>query len=736
MSNYSAMSDADLMAAYKSSKDPFGSALEKEGVTGKLADVARSIYMQESSGGTNTTTSNRGARGGMQIIPGTFKSVADADWDINNPEQNMRAGIRYLKKLDIQSGGDPALTAAGYYGGPGGLEKARRGIAVYDPVNKKAAPNTLEYGQQVVARMPQRPVVDTLNKVAGAVMGSANAATPMQANAGKLQAPATAPASPFDGMSDADLTAMYQQSKTQPAKPAAPINTNPTEGNSFWQNAAAGAGKFVADTGTGIAKLSSDIVDNSPLPMLKMFDAGVKKLTGNGAQQVSQKLNTDIQETRRLDAPLMNTGGGMVGYFAGGAATAPLMPATSTIKGAAAMGGAIGVTQPAINAQERATNLLMGAGAGGAGQGVVNSLARIIRPNTSPQVTALMKEGITPTPGQILGGAFKRVEDGLTSVPIIGDSIKAGQRRAAADMNTAAMNRALKPIGETLPKGLQGRDAVEHVGSALSARYERLLPKLATQSDDVFTGEINSLKSLVSNGNMGEAEARQFGKILENQVIGKFQGQNSISGQTVKSMDGELGRISSKYMSDPSADKRQLGEAIVELQSSLRGLIQRTNPDYAKELKEINSGYANFKRIQRAAAGLGAEDGIFSPAQLQNAVKALDRSKDKGRFAKGDALMQDLSESGKNVLGSSVPDSGTPYRMAATLGASGGAGAFMGLPAAAGMLAAPLAYSRPGQNALASILTQRPNGAADLAKLLRLSGASVAGGSGAVAVQK
>ncbi len=134
------------------SRSLFENALAAEGVTGPLAELAFGIYSQESGGGKNTKTSNRGAVGGMQVIPSTFREVADKDWDISNPEHNARAGIRYLKKLNQQAGGNPALTAAGYYGGPGGMEKARRGIGVSDPVNPHA-PNTLEYGQQVLAKM-------------------------------------------------------------------------------------------------------------------------------------------------------------------------------------------------------------------------------------------------------------------------------------------------------------------------------------------------------------------------------------------------------------------------------------------------------------------------------------------------------------------------------------------------------------------------------------------------------
>ena len=140
----------------------FDIALQKEGITGQLADIARSIYAQESSSGKNTKTSNANAIGGMQIIPKTFNSVADKNWNIYDPEHNARAGIRYLKQLHDVAGGDPELTAVGYYGGEGAINKAKQGIAVSDPRNPNA-PNTLQYAQQVVNRIPES--VDPINEL-------------------------------------------------------------------------------------------------------------------------------------------------------------------------------------------------------------------------------------------------------------------------------------------------------------------------------------------------------------------------------------------------------------------------------------------------------------------------------------------------------------------------------------------------------------------------------------------
>ncbi|MBH2008278.1 MAG: lytic transglycosylase domain-containing protein, partial [Xanthomonadaceae bacterium] len=169
--------ERDWSAAAPAKAWSFDDALRAEGVSGPVADIARSIYQQESSSGKNTKTSNAGARGGMQVLPGTFREVADKGWNIDDPDHNARAGIRYLKQMHERAGGDPALAAAGYYGGPGGLDKARRGVAVSDPRNPNA-PTTLQYGQQVAARLPAQrsPIMQGIEAMTNAIVPSAQAA--------------------------------------------------------------------------------------------------------------------------------------------------------------------------------------------------------------------------------------------------------------------------------------------------------------------------------------------------------------------------------------------------------------------------------------------------------------------------------------------------------------------------------------------------------------------------------
>jgi hypothetical protein len=336
----------------------------------------------------------------------------------------------------------------------------------------------------------------------------------------------------------------------------------------------------------------------------------------------------------------------------------------------------------------------------------------------NPQLNALRAEGVQPTIGQTLGGTANSLEEKMQSLPIVGDMISRARRGAAEDLNRAAFNRALKSIDATLPKGMVGREAVQHVDDTISAGYNKLLPNLTAKADQPFVAEITALRNSVNTGSLDPNAAKAFNRILQNDVLGKFKGQQALTGQTLKDIESDLGSQIKRFAGSQDADQRLVGDALQEVQSSLRKMLERSNPDQASELRSLNTAWANFKRAQKAAGYVGAEDGVFSPAQLQAAVRATDRSKDKARFAEGNALMQDLSEAGKSVLGSKVPDSGTAGRMLVNLGTLGTGAWFSPTALGVGLGGAAL-YTRPAQNALATLAASRPALAQPVANALR-----------------
>jgi hypothetical protein len=405
------------------------------------------------------------------------------------------------------------------------------------------------------------------------------------------------------------------------------------------------------------------------------------------------------------------------------------MPASSGVLAGAAQGALYGgISSPVTDGgyesgklKQMATGALIGGGTSAA----ADALARAISPKVSGEAKTLLDSGVTLTPGQIMGGALKRVEDTATSVPFLGDMVKNAQRRSFQDLNEAAINRALTPIGEKLPSGTTGREAIEYAGTKLSDAYENVLGKMgAIRPDAKFAQDIKTLSSLTQN--LPQSTADQFERVVKNEVLGRIDANGVMTPQAMKAAESNLGSMARGYLRSQDYDTRQLGNAIAEAQATLRSMVQRVAPaKYAQELQSVNQGWANFMRPQRAAGMLGAEGGVFTPEQLQNAVKALDPSKNKAAFARGDALMQDLSEAAKTVMGNKVPDSGTPLRSALMTGAALAAGhsvpavgqAAAPLAAVAGLSALP--YTATGQKLAAALLTKRPAGAELAAEEIR-----------------
>jgi hypothetical protein len=173
------------------------------------------------------------------------------------------------------------------------------------------------------------------------------------------------------------------------------------------------------------------------------------------------------------------------------------------------------------------------------------------------------------------------------------------------------------------------------------------------------------------------------------------------------------------------------------LRGSFNDLIARQNPNEADTLNNINEGWANFVRVRQAGAGATTKEGIFTPAQLANAVRS--KATTQGQYATGHALMQDLASAGKEVLPSTIPDSGTTERLLHDLGLLGLAGGGEGLvkpemlaPTAAAFGAGSALYSRPMQSMIRSALTKRPDFARRIGQAL-IAQPGIAGAIGGAA---
>jgi hypothetical protein len=103
---------------------------------------------------------------------------------------------------------------------------------------------------------------------------------------------------------------------------------------------------------------------------------------GRGAGQwIGLVDRADVAESRRLDAPLMDTAAGKVGNIGGNVAMlAPsaLIPGANTYTGAATIGAITGALQPSESTGETLTNIGLGGAGGAAGQKLANVAGKYI----------------------------------------------------------------------------------------------------------------------------------------------------------------------------------------------------------------------------------------------------------------------------------------------------------------------------------------------------------------------
>lgn len=133
--------------------------------------------------------------------------------------------------------------------------------------------------------------------------------------------------------------------------------------DTFGGRIAAGMGKAVYDVGRGAGQM------------------GRQALEAVGARRIADLINlptqADIDEARRLDQPLSDTGGGKLGEVLGNVAMfAPtaMIPGANTVTGAGVIGGVMGALRPTVEGESRLKNTAIGAATGAGTQYVLGKV--------------------------------------------------------------------------------------------------------------------------------------------------------------------------------------------------------------------------------------------------------------------------------------------------------------------------------------------------------------------------
>ncbi|HXJ61901.1 MAG TPA: phage tail tip lysozyme [Verrucomicrobiae bacterium] len=537
---------------------------------------------------------------------------------------------------------------------------------------------------------PQEPApkepISLLGKIGNAIIPSAQAAeaNPFMADLQQAQPKAAAPANPFL----ADL----QGAAPQP--------------DNMVMSTIGAIGKGFGDTVLGAEELVGKGMQAAGIP---------------GGETLTQDARTGVARLEKENAANraahpFATG---AGEFLGGL-VAPLGIAGKAVKAANALrsgaaAGAIGAamtpsgTQPGQKDdrywRDKAAEVAIGTGAGAALGAVGNALAKVVKPNFEAAVKTLMGEGVTLTPGQMAGGKLKRMEDALSSHPLMGNQVREAQRKSIETFNRAAINRSLDDIGAKLPPGVDaGHDAIEAARKSFSDAYDMVIPRMRGALDRDFMNDLNAIGLKAQSMNLPQGLRDELMHIIKSEILEPFRaGAGRITGTDTQKIGTMLDDLVRTKGRDKSPYERDLAKLLREADTALDKMMARNNPLLQAAKDRIDAGYAKFKIVQDAASGAGGRaDGVFSPNRLSMAVRRRDTSKDKRAFSEGAALLQDLSGAASQVLPQVVRDSGTAERTAflGLMGLGGGGLAWLN-PAALGAAAVAAApYTAAGSKGL------------------------------------
>lgn len=468
-----------------------------------------------------------------------------------------------------------------------------------------------------------------------------------------------------------------------------PTKTSPTAGE-MTEGVLASAGRGAINQVT--SRLNADFASGIGRSVLQgmtfgfgdEIEAGLRSLGGEEYSIIRDKIRADMDEFRDEEtafaygteiASALLTPGGVIKVLSmapkAAKAAASLLPSVAKGRLAqATLGGALygAGTAPEIEAVPAGTIAggVFGAGGQKLGEPISRATSALGRELSS-------KLGISKlTPGQLAGGYLNKMEQAMTSVPFMGGGIEKARRASVEAFPAMLYNRALRPLGKSVPKDLDARQAFNRTKSIITQEYDEVLEGIDVPFGDDALDALDAVVSRAKEnlGEVGKDQAKDFENLVLNRVISAAGDNNDVlSGTQLKKISSDI----RKKMSDAiKKNDFDLADAYSDMDASLLSLFADQAPSMATRLKKLDRAYSNYVPLRRAAAM--ADESAFTPAQALRAVRAAEKklgATGEGALAAGEGRMQPLMEISKSVLGASLPDSGTAMR-SGVLGTVGG----------------------------------------------------------------
>lgn len=376
------------------------------------------------------------------------------------------------------------------------------------------------------------------------------------------------------------------------------------------------------------------------------------------------------------------------------------------------------------------------------GQGVGSAIGRSVSGVTSsPTIARLRAAGVTPTIGHIFRGRANDtggkslvagIEDLLANNSFATPGIAARRADALGQANNAAFNT----VSGGVPINGYGEGALDQLAGVKTDAYAKALDPVTLQPDTRFAQQLGTAAD--NGAAWDKARGRgDFQTIIDKQVRPIVDnGTNVIRGrqaQDVMRLLQSQGRAYKKAANgiNPDPAAQGVSDALNEANNAFIGLTARQAPGAIAALKKANAINRGLSVLDDAAVRGVNEGGMFTGAQLGQAIKANTGALEgKGLRKMAQSPLYQLQQDMQAVLPNKVPPTGVnniaPYVTGAT--AAAGAGLMAGgdatdnpwltIPGAIALAGSGL-YTKAGTKAVAKALLDRSEKARALGQIIR-----------------
>tara|TARA_R100000655_G_scaffold102707_1_gene148641 strand:- start:452 stop:2002 length:1551 start_codon:yes stop_codon:yes gene_type:complete len=362
------------------------------------------------------------------------------------------------------------------------------------------------------------------------------------------------------------------------------------------------------------------------------------------------------------------------------------------VKSAGLMGGAYGGF--ATDSSDP-VDIALGTGTGALAGGTLQKVA----PYATEGAKELIKRGVPVTVGDAVGGGLKRLEEAMTSVPLLGSSIASAKQRSKIGFDRTIFEKVLEPLREfgvnpkKIVKGKSGNELYDAVEKVVTKAYDDVVPTLKLPKRQSVQSKIddaiyNSAETLDDN------LEKVFFKDLEKIIYSKFDADGNITGEGFKQAVSQLRTKARKIgASQPTLFSDDLIGSYKNVENVLIDILKTTNPSQKVKLDAIDKSFKRLLPVERSV--IQSEGGEFTADQVLRNIKKADTSLRNKDFARGKADMQPLVRAGQETIKQRLPNSGTADRVLANIAVGGGL-VFDPLTVGIGSALTVPAYSRVG----------------------------------------